>query len=82
MGNQLTRPCAVTSGVREGDALSATLLNLALHKVIKKLKLMVLWELPHSLQLFPLQDRSPQLITEVAIGRLSYMSQPITAPSP
>jgi hypothetical protein len=42
VGNQLTRPCAVTSGVREGDALSATLFNLALHKVIKKLKLMVL----------------------------------------
>jgi hypothetical protein len=35
VGNQLSRSFAVTSGVRQGDALSATLFNLALHKVIK-----------------------------------------------
>jgi hypothetical protein len=41
-----------------------------------------LWGLPHSLQLGPWQVHSPQLITVVAIGRLSYMSQPITARFP
>jgi hypothetical protein len=35
VGNQLTRPFADTSGVRQRDAVFATLFNVALHKVIK-----------------------------------------------
>jgi hypothetical protein len=36
VGKQLTRPFAVTSGVRQRDALSATVFNLTLYKVITK----------------------------------------------
>jgi hypothetical protein len=38
-----------------------------------------MWGLPHSLQLGPCKVHSS---SQVAIGRLSYLSQPITARSP